>query len=108
MKAAVWIEFGKPLEIEDFEIISPREKQVKVRLVATAVCHSDIHDIKGELPGPLPCVAGHESAGYVDEIGSGVTNVKVGDCVVVTLMAACGSCYFCITGRPHLCENRSR
>ena len=106
MKAAVCNEFGKPLEIEDVEIVSPKEKQVKVRLVATAVCHSDIHDIKGELPGPLPCVGGHESSGYVDEIGSGVTNVKVGDRVVVTLMAACGGCYFCVTGRPHLCENR--
>jgi Zn-dependent alcohol dehydrogenase len=106
MKAAVCYEFGKPLVVEDIEPAPPGKGEVKVRLAATAVCHSDIHDIKGELPGPVPFVPGHESAGYVDGTGPGVTSVKEGDPVVVSLLASCGKCYYCVTGSPHLCENR--
>jgi Zn-dependent alcohol dehydrogenase len=106
MKAAVCYEFGKPLVVEDVELAVPGSGEIKVRLAATAVCHSDIHDIKGELPGPVPFVGGHESAGYIDKIGAGVTSVKVGDPVVVSLLASCGKCYYCVTGMPHLCENR--
>ena len=106
MKAAVCNEHAKPLEIEDVEIVQPGQGEVKVRLATTAVCHSDIHDIKGELPGPVPFIGGHESAGYIDEIGPDVTSVKAGDPVVVTLLSSCGKCYFCITGLPHLCEAR--
>ncbi len=106
MKAAVCYEFGKPLVLEDIELAPPGPGEVRVKLTATAVCHSDIHDIKGELPGPVPFVAGHESAGYVDEMGEGVTAFKPGDPVVVSLLASCGQCYYCITGLPHLCEHR--
>jgi S-(hydroxymethyl)glutathione dehydrogenase/alcohol dehydrogenase len=106
MKAAVCYEFGKPLVVEDVELAPPGKGEVKVRLAATAICHSDIHDIKGELPGPLPFVGGHESAGYVEEVGPDVKNVKVGDPVVVTLLSSCGTCFYCITGLPHLCEAR--
>ncbi len=105
MKAAVCYEFGKPLVIEDVVLDPPGESQVKVRVAATAVCHSDIHDIKGELPGKLPFVGGHETAGYVDHIGAGVTSVNTGDPVVVSLLKSCGKCYYCITGLPHLCQN---
>jgi S-(hydroxymethyl)glutathione dehydrogenase/alcohol dehydrogenase len=103
MKAAVCYEYNKPLIIEEIDIKSPDKNQVKVRIAATAICHSDIHDIKGELPGKLPFVGGHESAGYVEEVGSNVTDVKPGDPVVVSLLMSCGKCYFCITGLPHLC-----
>jgi S-(hydroxymethyl)glutathione dehydrogenase/alcohol dehydrogenase len=106
MKAAVCYEFGKPLVIEDVTLSEPGEMDVKVRLTSTAVCHSDIHDWKGELPGPLPFVGGHESAGYVEKAGAGVTSVKVGDPVVVSLLASCGKCYYCLNGLPHLCEHR--
>lgn len=105
MKAAVCYEFGKPLRIEDVVLDPPAPGQVKVRVAATAVCHSDIHDIKGELPGKLPFVGGHETAGYVHEIGSGVTSVKAGDAVVVSLLKSCGKCFYCITGLPHLCRS---
>jgi S-(hydroxymethyl)glutathione dehydrogenase/alcohol dehydrogenase len=106
MKAAVCYEFGTPLVIEDIDIAAPGKGEVGVRVVATAVCHSDIHDIKGEMPGPVPFVAGHETAGYVDEVGPGVASVKVGDPVVVSLLASCGECYYCITALPHLCTAR--
>jgi S-(hydroxymethyl)glutathione dehydrogenase / alcohol dehydrogenase len=105
MKAAVCYEFGKPLKIEEVILAPPGKGQVKVKVVATAICHSDIHDIKGELPGPLPFVGGHETAGYVDETGVDVISVKSGDPVIVSLMKSCGKCYYCITGLPHLCQN---
>jgi S-(hydroxymethyl)glutathione dehydrogenase/alcohol dehydrogenase len=106
MKAAVCYEFNKPVVIEDVELAAPGKGEVKIRLAATAVCHSDIHDWKGEMPGPTPFIGGHESAGYVDKVGAGVTSVKAGDPVVVSLLASCGKCYYCITGLPHLCEHR--
>jgi NDMA-dependent alcohol dehydrogenase len=106
MKAAVCYEFNKPLVIEDVELREPVQGEVKIRLVATAICHSDIHDWKGEMPGEVPFIAGHESAGYVDKVGPGVTAVKPGDPVVISLLASCGKCYYCITGLPHLCEHR--
>jgi len=104
MKAAVCYEFGKPLVIEDVEIDPPQKGEVKVRVAATAVCHSDIHIIKGELAGRLPLVAGHESSGVVEEVGENVTLVKPGDTVVVSLLRSCGRCLRCTTGAPHLCE----
>ena len=106
MKAAVCYEFNKPLVVEEVDLAAPVEGEVKVRLAATAVCHSDIHDMKGELPGPVPFVGGHESAGYIEETGPGVTSVKAGDPVVVSLLAYCMECYYCITGLPHLCLNK--
>jgi S-(hydroxymethyl)glutathione dehydrogenase / alcohol dehydrogenase len=103
MKAAVCYEFGKPLVVEDVELAPTGAGQVRVRVAATAICHSDIHDIKGEMPGKLPFVGGHESAGRVEEVGAGVTSVKPGDSVVVSLLASCGECYYCSSGLPHLC-----
>jgi len=104
LKAAVCYEFGKPLVIEDIDIRPPGKGEVKVRLATTAVCHSDIHAFRGELPMELPAIGGHESAGYIDELGEGVTRVKAGDPVVASTLTSCGKCFFCVTGRPHLCE----
>lgn len=104
MKAAVCYEYTKPLVIEDIDIAPPEKGEVKVKLAATAVCHSDIHALRGELPFPLPTVGGHESSGYVEEVGEGVTKVKAGDRVVVSLLSACGKCLYCTTGRTHQCE----
>lgn len=104
MKAAICYEFDTPLKIEEVELAPTGAHQVRVRIEATAICHSDIHDIKGELPGPRPFVGGHESAGYVAETGDAVTSVRPGDPVVVSLLKSCGQCYYCLTGMPHLCE----
>lgn len=62
----------------------PHRGEVKIRLAATAICHSDIHFLRGELGGKLPMVAGHESSGYIEEVGENVTSVKSGDGVVVS------------------------
>jgi Zn-dependent alcohol dehydrogenase len=104
MKAAVCYEFGKPLVVEDVTLDPPKKGEVKVRMGATAICHSDIHVLRGELGFRVPVVAGHESAGYVEELGDGVTAVKKGDTVVLSLLAACGRCVMCVSGQPQLCE----
>jgi S-(hydroxymethyl)glutathione dehydrogenase / alcohol dehydrogenase len=106
MKAAVCYELGKPLVIEELDMDPPQKGEVKVRTAATAICHSDIHALNGELPTRPPIVGGHESAGYVEEVGEGVTQVKPGDPVVVSLVTSCGKCYFCAKGLGHLCEAR--
>lgn len=103
MRAAVCHEFGKPLLVEEIEIAPPHAGEVKVRLAACAICHSDIHAIEGAWGGPLPVVYGHEAAGVVEEVGSGVT-LEVGQRVVVTLLRSCGHCYFCAQGLPAQCE----
>ncbi len=105
MKAAVCYELGKPLVVEDINIDPPKKGEVKVKMAATAICHSDIHGLKGELGMPAPIVGGHESAGYVDSVGEGVVGLKPGDPVVVSLVASCGHCYYCTRGQPHLCES---
>src|SRR3990172_5682547 len=105
MKAAVLYECGKPRVVEETYIAPPQESEVKVRIGAPAVCHSDIHSIKGELGGGVPMVPGHESAGYVEELGEGVTALKLGDEAVVSLLKSCGRCLFCRTGRSFLCES---
>ena len=104
MKAAICYEFGQPLVVEEIEIDPPKAGEVKVRMAATAICHSDIHLIRGEWGGDVPVIAGHEGAGVVVQVGPGVSLVREGDHVVVSLLRACGRCRFCTTGAPHLCE----
>jgi len=104
MKAAICYEFGKPLVIEEVEIDPPKRGEVKVRLTATGICHSDVHLIRGEWGGNPPIIAGHEAAGIVEEIGTDVVLTKPGDAVVVSLLRSCGHCFHCTIGSPHLCE----
>jgi S-(hydroxymethyl)glutathione dehydrogenase/alcohol dehydrogenase len=108
MKAAVCNEFKKPLVIEELEIDSPGRGEIKVRMGATALCHSDIHLISGGFPVDLPLVAGHESAGYVEEVGEDVSSVKPGDKIVITTVATCGKCQACIKGYWHMCDLRRK
>jgi Zn-dependent alcohol dehydrogenase len=108
MKAAVCNEFTKPLVIEDIKIDSPGQGEVKVRYGASSICHSDINLISGEFMRDLPVIAGHESAGFVEEIGEGVTTVKPGDSVLVSSVISCGRCPACLRGLPHLCELRHK
>jgi len=104
MQAAVCYEFGKPLIVEDIVIDPPQAGEVKVKLAATAICHSDVHLIRGEWGGEVPVIAGHESAGIVEAVGEGVTNVQPGDHVVVSLLRSCGRCFYCTTGAPYNCH----
>jgi Zn-dependent alcohol dehydrogenase len=104
IKAAVCREFAKPLSIEEVELASPGTGEMRVRIAACAICHSDIHYADGAWGGALPSVFGHEAAGVVEEIGAGVDGFALGDHVVVTLIRSCGSCYYCADGDEVLCE----
>jgi S-(hydroxymethyl)glutathione dehydrogenase/alcohol dehydrogenase len=106
MRAAVCYEFNKPLVIEELTMRSPNADEVKVKVAATAICHSDIHDMRGDFGGEPPFVGGHETAGWVDEVGAAVTTVKAGDSVIVSLLESCGTCSFCTTGKPYFCETK--
>lgn len=103
MKAAVLVETGKPLVIEDVLISKPGPHEVLIRTAACGLCHSDLHFIDGSYPHPLPAIPGHEAAGIVEAIGSEVRTVAVGDAVVSCLSAYCGHCEFCVSGRMSLC-----
>jgi len=106
MKAAVCREFGKPLSIEDVDVDPPRTGEVMVRTKACAICHSDVHCVRGDWTYDLPLVAGHEAAGVVTSVGDGVRDLQVGDRVLATLMRSCGNCYQCRRGKSNLCETK--
>jgi S-(hydroxymethyl)glutathione dehydrogenase/alcohol dehydrogenase len=103
VKAAVLIEAGKSLQIEQINISNPGPHEVLIRTAACGLCHSDLHFIEGTYPHPLPAIPGHEAAGIVEAVGSEVRTVKVGDAVVTCLSAFCGHCEYCVTGRMSLC-----
>jgi S-(hydroxymethyl)glutathione dehydrogenase / alcohol dehydrogenase len=105
MKAAILEELNKPLTIEQVELDEPKDKEVLVKLVATGVCHTDIHCIKGDLATSLPVVLGHEGAGIVERAGKDVTSVGPGDKVILTVAPYCGKCPACMMGVPTSCEN---
>ncbi len=103
IKAAVCHEFGAPLKIEEITLRAPEAGEVEVQLDAVAICHSDISFAEGAWGGSLPAVYGHEAAGIVTGIGTGVHGVSTGDSVVVTLIRSCGTCAPCASGAPTLC-----
>ncbi|MEQ9487599.1 MAG: Zn-dependent alcohol dehydrogenase [Alphaproteobacteria bacterium] len=105
MKAAVCRAFGEPLTIEDIEIADPQLNELKIKISAVAICHSDIHYAEGAWGGPLPAVYGHEAAGIVEKVGPGVKDLQQGDFVVITLIRACGHCYHCARGNRTICEH---
>src|SRR4051794_38984505 len=92
------------LEVEDLPEPTPTAGEVKVRLVATGICHTDLSVLQGHLPSPRPIVLGHEGAGVVEEVGPGVTGIKVGDHVICSIITSCGCCFQCIRGEVALCE----
>jgi S-(hydroxymethyl)glutathione dehydrogenase / alcohol dehydrogenase len=104
MQAAVCRAFGEPLVIEEVALDEPGAGEVAVDLAACAICHSDIIFADGGWGGALPAVYGHEAAGVVRAAGPGVTKVRPGDHVVVTLVRSCGHCGSCAQGAPVTCE----
>ncbi|MBP2703373.1 Zn-dependent alcohol dehydrogenase [Microbispora sp. RL4-1S] len=88
---------------DDFTLTPLGPGDVRVRIRATGVCHSDLSVLTGVLPMPLPVIPGHEGAGDVVEVGEGVTSVRPGDRVIVSWTPACGTCPLCLGGQPNLC-----
>ncbi len=104
MKAAVCYELNQPVRVEEVQIDAPRRNEVRVRMAAAGVCHSDLSATRGVIRMKLPLVLGHEGAGVVEEVGEGVTHVAPGDKVVLAWVTPCGTCYYCQIGKPNLCE----
>ncbi len=105
IRAAVCYEIGQPLVIEELVLDAPQESEVRVRLKATAICHSDIASLRGHWAGgATPVVGGHEAAGIIESIGANVDDVAVGDHVVVTLVRSCGKCDACRAGHTVSCS----
>ncbi|HZJ26226.1 MAG TPA: alcohol dehydrogenase catalytic domain-containing protein [Acidimicrobiia bacterium] len=104
MRAAVFVGEGQDLSIEDVEAMPPGPNDVIVRIGASGVCHSDLSATNGSLPMPPPCILGHEGAGVVEEVGSGVQRLRPGDRVVASFVPNCGHCFFCLHGQANLCD----
>ena len=109
MKAGVVRAFGEPLEICDVPVPTPGPGEVLVKMIASGVCHTDLHAAEGDWPvkPALPFIPGHEGAGIVVGLGAGVRDLKEGDPVgIAWLHDACGSCEFCVSGWETLCERQ--
>lgn len=104
VQAAVFYEQGIPFKIETLDLQDPQSGEVLVKVAAAGVCHSDWHLMTGATKHPLPVVPGHEGAGVVEAIGAGVTHVKPGDHVALNWAPSCGHCFYCLRGRPSLCQ----
>ncbi|WP_175439389.1 Zn-dependent alcohol dehydrogenase [Streptomyces vilmorinianum] len=105
VRAAVLPAVGSPLEITGIVLPEPGPGQVRVRLAAAGVCHSDLSLSNGTMRVPVPAVLGHEGAGTVVSVGEGVTHVAPGDGVVLNWAPSCGSCHPCSLGEVWLCAD---
>ena len=104
-RAAVAWEAGQPLSIEEVDVAGPKQGEVLVRIIATGVCHTDAYTLSGADPeGAFPSILGHEGGGIVEEVGPGVTSVKVGDHVIPLYTPECGECEYCKSGKTNLCQ----
>ena len=104
-KGALLRELNSPWEIEEIEIGEPRAHEIKIRMEAAGMCHSDHHLMTGGIPlGGFPILGGHEGAGVIEELGEGVTDFEVGDHVVRSFIPSCGKCPSCRSGLANLCD----
>lgn len=96
---------NQPLTIEEVDVMLPKAGEVLVKIIATGVCHTDEFTLSGEDPeGIFPTILGHEGGGIVEQVGDGVTSVKVGDHVIPLYTPECGECKFCLSGKTNLCQ----
>uniref|UniRef100_A0A671KSQ0 Alcohol dehydrogenase 6 n=1 Tax=Sinocyclocheilus anshuiensis TaxID=1608454 RepID=A0A671KSQ0_9TELE len=106
-KAAVAWEPGKPLSIEEVEVAPPKAHEVRIKIVASGVCHTDwtfLHEVgKTMNPQPFPVILGHEGAGVVESVGPGVTKMSKGDKVIPLVVPQCGRCERCLNPKTNLC-----
>ena len=95
---------SKPLRITEVELAPPGRGEILVKIAAAGLCHSDLSVINGDRPRPMPMALGHEAAGVVAALGEDVSDLAVGDHVIMVFMPSCGHCVPCAEGRPALCE----
>ena len=104
-KAAVAWAAGEPLQVEIVEVAPPKAGEVRIKVIASGVCHTDAFTLSGEDPeGVFPAILGHEGGGIVESIGEGVTSVAVGDHVIPLYTPECRECKFCLSGKTNLCQ----
>ncbi len=104
-RAAIAWEAGKPLSVEEVQVAPPKTGEVRIRIVATGVCHTDAYTLSGSDPeGIFPAILGHEGGGIVESVGEGVTSVAVGDHVIPLYTPECRECKFCLSGKTNLCQ----
>ncbi len=105
IKAAVAWEAGKPLTLETVQLEGPKEGEVLVEIKATGICHTDAYTLSGADPeGLFPAILGHEGAGIVVEVGSGVKSLKPGDHVIPLYIPECRQCQYCLSFKTNLCQ----
>lgn len=104
MGAARPYDTSRPIEIVTADLTGPGPGELRVKIAAAGLCHSDLSVINGDRPRDLPLALGHEAAGVVEQIGDGVTRFAPGDHVVLVFVPSCGHCIPCAEGRPALCE----
>ncbi len=105
VKAAVVFKAGEPLSVETVQLEGPKAGEVLVEIKATGICHTDEFTRSGADPeGLFPAILGHEGAGIVVEVGTGVTSLKTGDHVIPLYTPECGVCSFCTSGKTNLCQ----
>ena len=105
MRAAVLWELNKDLEVrDDLEVVELGPSDVRIQLVASGVCRSDVSAQNGTIPVALPCVLGHEGAGVVREVGEGVTELRAGDHAILSFLRRAASARACLRGQSYLCE----
>lgn len=95
---------NEQFKVQEVDLDPPGPHEVRVRLAATGLCHSDYHLVTGDLPMPYPVIGGHEGAGVIEEVGAEVTAVEPGDHVVLSFIPACGHCRSCAVGHSNLCD----
>ncbi len=103
-KAAILWERNAPWSVEEIELDAPGPGEVLVKIHASGLCHSDEHLVTGDLPFELPIIGGHEGAGVVEQVGTGVSWLRPGDHVVFGFIPSCGRCVSCSTGHQNLCD----
>ena len=104
-KAAVAWGPGQALKIETVDVAPPQAGEVRIKLIATGVCHTDAYTLSGDDPeGVFPSILGHEGGGIVESVGEGVSSVSVGDHVIPLYTPECGECKFCTSGKTNLCQ----
>jgi S-(hydroxymethyl)glutathione dehydrogenase / alcohol dehydrogenase len=103
MRVAVLYERRTPLVIQDVELVPPSPTEVEIKIMASGVCHSDLHHVQRDTTSKLPLVLGHEGAGVVTAVGANVTRVVPGDHVIIAFGPKCGECYYCLRGQPYIC-----
>ncbi|NUU06498.1 Zn-dependent alcohol dehydrogenase [Leifsonia sp. C5G2] len=104
MQAVIFTEPSAPIEFTEVELAAPAPGEVRVKIAAAGVCHSDLHVKRGEWDAPAPLVMGHEGSGVVTELGEGVTSLAVGDHVVLSWVPPCGECRYCRSGHEARCQ----